>query len=223
MMMTKKLTNLFVSANLSDDQLLVRFALEKKVDLFAQSLIDFIDLKNTITAVYSVVFFSSPRSFNYFISSNKLPDTVEIGVLGAGTKKHLNEFFSQIKFVGEQAGNPAQVAADFKAWLGERTVLFPQAKKSYETISAVIPENQKILLPVYETIARPVVVPPQDVYVFTSPSNLTSFLQLNTLPIGSKVIAWGETTRKACEKQGISVWKTLKTSSYEELIALLDA
>jgi uroporphyrinogen-III synthase len=215
-------TKLFVSANLSDDQSLVRFALEKKVDLFAQSLIDFIDLNNTTTAVYSVVFFSSPRSFNYFISSNKLPDTVEIGVIGEGTKKHLNDF-SQIDFVGKNAGNPAQVAAEFKNWLGDRTVLFPQAKKSHETISAVIPENQKIVLPVYETVARPVVIPPQDVYVFTSPSNVTSFLQLNTLPIGSKVIAWGETTRKACEKQGITVWKTLQTSTYEELIALLDA
>lgn len=216
-------TKLFVSANLSDDQSLVRFALEKKVDLFPQSLIDFIDLKNTTTAVYSVVFFSSPRSFNYFISSNKLPDTVDIGVIGEGTKKYLNDYFSQIDFVGKNAGNPAQVASDFKAWLGDRKVLFPQAKKSHETISAVIPENQKIVLPVYETVARPVVIPPQDVYVFTSPSNVISFLQLNTLPIGSKVIAWGETTRKACEKQGITVWKTLQKSTYEELIALLEA
>lgn len=216
-------TKLFVSANLSDDQLLVRFALEKKVDLFAQSLIDFIDLKAKTTASYAVVFFSSPRSFNYFISSNNMPTDVSIALIGEGTKKYLNDYFSQIDFVGKNAGNPAQVAAEFKNWLGDRTVLFPQAKKSHETISAVIPENQKIVLPVYETVARPVVIPPQDVYVFTSPSNVTSFLQLNTLPIGSKVIAWGETTRKACEKQGITVWKTLQTSTYEELIALLDA
>ena len=222
-MKTKKLTNLFVSADLPNDHLLVAFAREKNVRLLAQSLITFQDLNNTTTADYSVVFFSSPRSFNYFISSNKRSVDVEIGVIGAGTKKHLNEFFSQIKFVGKQAGNPAQVAADFKAWLGDRTVLFPQAKKSHETISSVIPENQKILLPVYETVARPVVVPPQEVYVFTSPSNVTSFLQLNEVPISSKVIAWGATTRKACEKQGITVWKTLKTSTYEELISLLNA
>ena len=223
MMTIRMKTKLFVSANLSDDQLLVRFALEKKADLFAESLIDFIDLKAKTTASYAVVFFSSPRSFNYFISSNKLSDDIQIGVIGVGTKKYLNEFFSQTKFVGKQAGNPAQVAADFKAWLGDRTVLFPQAKKSHETISSVIPENQKILLPVYETVARPVVVPPQEVYVFTSPSNVTSFLQLNEVPISSKVIAWGATTRKACEKQGITVWKTLKTSTYEELISLLNA
>jgi hypothetical protein len=141
-MTMKKLTNLFVSADLPNDHLLVAFAREKNVRLLAQSLITFQDLNNTTSADYSVVFFSSPRSFNYFISSNKLNDNVEIGVIGEGTKKHLNEFFSQIKFVGEQAGNPAQVAADFKAWLGDRTVLFPQAKTSNETISSVFPDTR---------------------------------------------------------------------------------
>lgn len=220
-MKTKKLTNLFVSADLPNDHLLVAFAREKNVRLLAQSLITFQDLNNTTSADYSVVFFSSPRSFNYFISSNKINENAQIGVIGAGTKKHLNEFFSQIKFVGEQAGNPARVAADFKAWLGDRTVLFPQAKKSHETISSLIPENQKIILSVYETLALPLVVAPQDIYVFTSPSNVSSFLHKNTVPTGAKVIAWGETTKKACEQEGITVWKTLQTSTYEELIALL--
>lgn len=220
-MKTKKLTNLFVSADLPNDHLLVAFAREKNVHLLAQSLITFQDLNNTTIADYSVVFFSSPRSFNYFISSNKLNHDIEIGVIGAGTKKYLNEFFSQIKFAGEQAGNPAQVAADFKAWLGDRTVLFPQAKKSHETISSVIPENQKIILPVYETLALPLVVPPQDIYVFTSPSNVSSFLLKNAVKTGAKVIAWGVTTQKACELEGITVWKTLSTSTYEELMDLL--
>lgn len=220
-MKTKKLTNLFVSADLPNDHLLVAFAREKNVRLLAQSLITFQDLNNTTSTDYSVVFFSSPRSFNYFISSNKLNDNVEIGVVGEGTKKHLNEFFSQIKFVGEQAGNPSQVAADFKAWLGDRTVLFPQAKTSNETISSVIPETQKIILPVYETLALPLVVPPQDIYVFTSPSNVSSFLHKNAVPTGAKVIAWGATTQKACEQEGITVWKTLLTSTYEELMDLL--
>jgi uroporphyrinogen-III synthase len=217
----KKLTNLFVSADLPNDHLLVAFAREKNVRLLAQSLISFQDLNNTTSADYSVVFFSSPRSFNYFISSNKINDNVEIGVIGEGTKKHLNEFFSQIKFVGEQAGNPAQVAADFKAWLGDRTVLFPQAKKSNETISSVILDTQKIILPVYETLALPLVFPPQDIYVFTSPSNVSSFLHKNAVPTGAKVIAWGATTQKACEQEGITVWKTLLTSTYEELMDLL--
>lgn len=220
-MKTKKLTNLFVSADLPNDHLLVAFAREKNVHLLAQSLITFQALNNTTSTDYSVVFFSSPRSFNYFISSNKLNDNVEIGVIGDGTKKHLNEFFSQIKFVGEQAGNPSQVAADFKAWLGVRTVLFPQAKTSNETISSVIPDTQKIILPVYETLALPLVVPPQDIYVFTSPSNVSSFLHKNAVPTGAKVIAWGATTQKACEQEGITVWKTLLTSSYEELMDLL--
>lgn len=216
-----KLTNLFVSADLPNDHLLVAFAREKNVHLLAQSLITFQALNNTTTADFSVVFFSSPRSFNYFISSNKLAENIEIGVIGPGTKKHLNEFFSQIKFIGEQAGNPAKVAADFKAWLGDRTVLFPQAKKSNETISSLIPESQKIILPVYETVALPLVVPTSDTYVFTSPSNVSSFLHKNKVPTNAKVIAWGETTKKACEQEGITVWKTLLTSSYEELIELL--
>lgn len=222
MRMNRMKTKLFVSANLSNDQLLVRFALEKKFDLFAHSLIDFIDLKAKTTATYAVVFFSSPRAFNYFISSNNIPSDVSIALIGEGTKKHLNDYFSQIKFVGKNAGNPTEIGNTFKTWLGDRKVLFPQAKKSNETISSLIPEKQKIVLPVYETVAQPIVIPAQDVYVFTSPSNVTSFLQLNEVPISSKVIAWGTTTKEACEKRGITVWKTLQTSSYEELISILE-
>ena len=57
-MKTKKLTNLFVSADLPNDHLFVAFARYKNVHLLAHSLITFQALNNTTTADYSVVFFS---------------------------------------------------------------------------------------------------------------------------------------------------------------------
>jgi hypothetical protein len=71
------------------------------------------------------------------------------------------------------------------------------------SISAAFPESQKEVVPVYQTALVPRHIKECTVYVFTSPSNAESFLQCNTLPLGAKVIAWGESTRSFLSRQGI--------------------
>src|SRR3989338_6159721 len=82
-------------------------------------------------------------------------------------------------------------------------VLFPLAKNSNETIVKNIPDNQKMIVRCYETILVEKTLNQHDTYVFTSPSNVTSFLKSNTFPEKAKLIAWGTTTAAKMREFGL--------------------
>lgn len=216
-------TKLFISSDLKEETVLAEFCKKKNWELTAKSQIDFLPLNFIVRSDYDVVFFSSPRSFNYFIRSSSISDSAQIAVLGSGTLKCLNELNSRVFFTGKNSGNPEEIAESFRVWLGERKVLFPLALHSNETISSRIPEDQKEVVRVYETIDRPNTIPEHDLYVFTSPSNLRSFLSLHKLPVDAKTIAWGTTTQQACAQHQVTVWKTLDESSLEALVDVLQS
>jgi uroporphyrinogen-III synthase len=126
-----------------------------------------------------------------------------------------------VAFVGKKAGNPAEVGEEFKAWLGTRRVLFPVSTVSKESIVKVVDENQSEKVLVYETLPTSIQVEQLDLAIFTSPSNLESFLNAgNTIP--SKTIAWGNTTLEAMHSRDIQATSTLETSTELELISVLN-
>lgn len=213
---------LFISTNLHENNILQDFCREKNWQLTAQSLLNFLPINFEIKRRFDVVFISSPRSYRYFISGNiNLSNSFEFATIGQSTANHIKLPSSNIHFIGKTPGNPQQVALDFAAWLGNRRVLFPLAKHSKETIANLIPDEQKEVIRCYETTLLEQKIEPQDVYVFTSPSNVEAFLKVNAIPTSAKIIAWGKTTQKACLSLEIPVWKTLNESSLEELIQAL--
>lgn len=191
-------------------------------NLTAQSLIDFKTLPFKINEEYEVVFFSSPRSFNYFTRSASISPSAQIAVIGNGTANYINGKISSIDFIGKHAGKPDEVASDFLQWLGNRKVLFPLALHSNESISSKIPANQKIEVRVYETLLCPVSIEEHDWYVFTSPSNVKSFFECNHLPNKAKVIAWGKTTENELSNLNITSYHTLAESSIKELVRFFE-
>jgi len=214
-------TKLFVSSELSDDHSFRTFCKQHSIELTAQSLIEFKQLNYHVSSICDVIFFSSIRSYNYLISFYELHEPVVFAAIGVSTAKQINEDISSFGFIGSTPGNPRKVAEEFKEWLGDRRVLFPLALKSNESISSLIPEEQKEVVRVYETIHHPLILSDQDIYVFTSPSNVESFLKVNGIPENTKVIAWGKSTEHTLELHRVSVWNTLKTSSFDELSSLL--
>jgi uroporphyrinogen-III synthase len=75
---------------------------------------------------------------------------------------------------------------------------------------------------VYETIINSKIIEQQfDYIVFTSPSNVEGFLKENTISETTKVIAWGETTKRCLMEHQLEVWRTLKSASEEELIEIV--
>jgi uroporphyrinogen-III synthase len=124
-------------------------------------------------------------------------------VLNAAFSQGTAKFLPRADWHGRHPGNPAQTALDFYTWAGNRRVLFPVSDRSLGSISAAFPENQKEVVPVYQTTLVPQKIKECSIYLFTSPSNVESFLLCNTLPSGSKVIAWGESTRSFLSLRGI--------------------
>jgi uroporphyrinogen-III synthase len=217
----KKKTKLFYSGTVSENSPLRTFCEKNDWELTARSLLRFEAIPFTVSAPFDVIFFSSPRSLNYFISSIASLENIPLACIGAGTAKALKQHHLIPNFTGEKSGDPEKVAEDFKEWLGERHVLFPLAKQSNETIAKIIPEKQKTLIRCYETLLVETEIPVQDIYVFTSPSNLEAFLLLNRFPADAQIVAWGKTTDKKIVELGLRSAVVLEESSEEALVRIL--
>jgi len=197
------------------------FCAEHSIDLIAQSFIQFSAVPFEVKKPFEVVFFGSVRAASFFLSSYSLPKGVEIACIGETTAEKLSELSLEVSFVGTKAGNPTEVGEDFKAWLGDRRVLFPISSVSKESIVKVVPENQSEKVIVYDTRAKESQLVNLDLAIFTSPSNLESFLLAgNKVP--QLTIAWGNTTFQAMIASEIQATSTLANSTELELISVLN-
>jgi uroporphyrinogen-III synthase len=215
-------TKLFFSGIAKPDGALLSFCKKMDWELTQQPLIRFEKLPFTLPEHFDVVFFSSPRSVDYFFSENEINSSFKIACLGSGTAAAIQAKNLTPDFIGQQSGNPESVGNEFSLWLGNRTVLFPLAKHSNETIVKTISDNQKMVVRCYETKLVEQVVNPNDSYVFTSPSNVVSFLQSNTFPTTARLIAWGTTTANKMRECGLEPTAVLKESSESALVEALE-
>ena len=215
--MVKKL---FVSKNIDELIELPSFCEINNIELHASSLIYFEPIIFSSNSEYEVIFFSSIRAANFFLEKADIPAGVEIACIGSTTAQKLIEKGLKLSFIGKTSGNPDQVAFEFLKWLGERKVLFPSSKQSKRTISNIIPSMQLLEIEVYQTLPNCKLIPHCDYYVFTSPSNVESYLSCNAKPKG-EIIAWGSTTKNALLQSNLQTTFTLKNSSEEDLIGFL--
>lgn len=216
-----KITSIFLSSESDSSLPLVEFCRQHNIHLTRKSLITFQTVDFSIPSEWEVVFFSSPRSFDFFVKKGIDLGAKSIACIGLETKSYIEQKGYSVDFAGENAGSPKEVAADFKKWLGDRIAVFPQSTVSNKSIESGIRESQRIPVIVYETLQQSVPVAPSSVYIFTSPSNAASFLEKNTFEKGPLVIAWGEATAQFIVNQSHTCDFTLKTSTYSELLQIL--
>lgn len=190
---------IFYSSELAPTHPLVIVCTTLGVDLMHQSLITFEAIPNKPSSPYDIVFFSSPRS--YIFGKHLITPDTEIACFSKGTAASCD---FQIAWQGNTPGNPNQTAQDFKAWAEKKRILFPVSDRSLGSITNAFPADQIEVISVYSTRLSPRVITPCDIYVFTSPSNVTSYLELNQLPSHAKVIAWGLSTEDALKSLGIN-------------------
>lgn len=214
-------TSLFFSSEPKRNGSLLKFCFENAVLLTAHSLISFEKIPFILNQSFDVVFFSSPRSVEYFFSENYLNSDCKIACVGRGTASALMEYKIKPDFIGENSSDPESVGKEFVYWLGDRVVLFPVSKRSSNIIFSCVPVNQRIKIICYDNILTPQEINPHDWYVFTSPSNVESFLLKNAIPPSAQTIAWGKTTAAYMRSQSIEPTYTLQDSSEEALVALL--
>ncbi len=214
--------SVFISTDLAENNLLSSFCEKNTIELVANSLIRFEEINNPQKSKAEVIFFSSLRSFQFF------KDSLENKLLASYGKATFDkiietnpEFKNQFKFIGQNTSNPKIIAEEFKIWLGKRNVLFPIGEKSNRSISSEIPENQKEEQLIYRTVSDSKIVSSSDIYVFTSPSNVESFLLENKIRKSAISIAWGKSTLKRMKDLGFENVRELEKSSLESLIDFL--
>lgn len=163
----------------------------------------------------SWLFFSSPYAVRaYFEQGGK---TGKLAAIGQGTANELSKF-GQVAFCGDD-GPTEEVAIKFKALVQNELVIFPSPEKGLRKIQQEFPANQITEIICYRTLHDPKKVEKCDVYVFSSPSNVKSFFELNDIPKEAAVISFGTSTSHALlafnrediiESQGTSDFELLK-------------
>lgn len=218
-----KITSIFLSSESDSSLPLVSFCEENAISILRKSFITFDAVAFELPSEWDVVFFSSPRSFDFFVSKGiEWKTNHQIACIGHETKRHIESAGFTVSFAGDNAGSPKEVAADFKKWLNDRIALFPQSTRSNKSIETALPLNQRKPLVVYKTIETPVKLTEIfSMYIFTSPSNYESFCAVNELSGNEIIVSWGEMTDQRIVNQGSKSDYILRTSTYSELLKIL--
>ncbi len=203
----------------------LKFCKEKGIQLLQIPQIRFetVDFEIPLADSFDVIFFSSKRSVSSFFRRATVAPHHLIACIGESTAQVLKNHVPQVHFIGKKSGRPAEVAEDFKVFVGSKKVLFPQSQVSNRSMQKELPKAQVIDVITYHTFSAPKKVEEKvDYLIFTSPSNVEAFLLLNKINPTSKLISWGETTTKRLLNHHIQPEITLEESSFEELMEVLN-
>lgn len=216
---------LFISKKI-EDPLFIEFCKRKNWNLIDKAMIRFRDLNflSPLPENYDIIFFSSKRSVDFFLAKITPEKRHIIACIGESTAKALEKWDLKPSFVGKKSGHPETVAKQFKTFVEERKVLFPQSNISNQSMQKQLVKDQVVNLIVYETFLLPskLDINPA-ILVFTSPSNVNAFLQMNKIDTQhQKIIAWGTTTADYLTQSNILPSAVLKKSSFEELVEVLN-
>ncbi len=214
---------LYISKQADELQLIPDFCAGNELELTAHSFLSFEPIAFEFSAPYDVVFFASPRAAAYFLDTTNLNPKAKIAVAGQQTAAYLQQLGHTVDYLPTHSGSPVTESQTFAQWVQNRHVLFPVSDRSQHSYSRFLDPEKTNILPVYRTIIAPAAITPCTFYVFTSPSNVSGFTQVNTFPVDATIIAWGSSTATALETSGNPAHHTLQDSDESALISLIRA
>lgn len=164
------------------------------------------------------LFFSSKHAVEFFFMQNPDIGTTKIGCIGKSTSQALRKYGKRADFIG-QSTDTKLVGKQFAARVGAGKVVFPVARESMRTIQWQFAKPQNVIdLPIYATLkVNHAVDKTTDILVFTSPSNVESYLASNSIHPHQKIIAMGEATEKPLLKAGVKETHLSKPYSFDDL------
>lgn len=197
-----KPASVYITRDLREDDFFFQVLKRNGCEVFGRALIEInrITIKTIPDADW--IFFSSKHAVRHFLGQTKLKPGIKIAAVGKATSDELRKFNLRADFIG--GGNDTRITAkQFGAVAGRSKVLFPQAKGSLKTVQQQLPTATVIDLIVYETISRPADdLPDNDILVFTSPSNLESYLAKKKISPKQKIVAMGHATGSTLKEKG---------------------
>ena len=203
-------SRVYISRNLPEEHFAQRYCKSRGATVRAKSQIE-IEFINTDFPSTDWVFFSSANCVRAFFRKMENRNSTRYAAIGSSTAEVLNEF-GPCDFTGK--GLPNEVGQQFKKIVGKDTVCFPVSNKSLRTIENILPKNQVTSVTAYLTHEVAAVVAESDYYLFTSPSNVSAFLQINELPEDAAVIAIGPSTKARLTQRGIPARQSSLTTIF---------
>lgn len=169
-----------------------------------KSLIEFKQIKIKELPQTDWVFFSSKHAVRYFFSQKPKLGNVKFGCIGTATSAELRANGYRADFIGTSTDTKL-VGKQFSSKVGNAKVLFPIARGSMQSIQWQMVKKENVFnLEVYATLKHSIELDPAcEVIVFTSPSNVEAFFEKNKIMPHQRVVAMGESTGKALEREKI--------------------
>ena len=194
--------------------------LHKNGILEAQTLIEFRAVSFECPPAHEILFISSIRAAQFFFARCNSSATIACAGLETANKV-AEQFQKEVAFIAQQSDKPQLEALRFNEWRAGRSVCFPSSQLALGTYAELLPAQEKIILPVYETYFKEQHIAAKDIYVFSSPSNVNSFLKVNQIAPNAKVVAWGSSTAQALNTHQIEVHKVLNGDQQNDLLKWL--
>jgi hydroxymethylbilane synthase len=202
--------SIFISRNAKQHDVLINALQGNDYVLSTQSLIITTAVNAEQLPASNWIFFTSKNAVKHFFAQHStIDESVKYAAMSEVTAHELLNYVATINYIG--IGNNVTIIGNafFKLLNKNETVVFPQAKSGNKTIQQCATNASQVIdYIVYETIANTAIVAPHDVYIFTSPSNVSSYLLSNTIDTTKEYIAMGESTAKALLQAGVASVKT---------------
>ncbi|TAL63147.1 MAG: hydroxymethylbilane synthase [Bacteroidetes bacterium] len=208
----------FISRNEKKNDFFKRCLEASGYKVFCQSLIAIKQVPMRRYKKCDWVFFSGKNAVKHFFEQKPDAEGVKFGAVGKATAEEIRKFGKRADFIGS-SGDMRMTGKKFSALLGNKTVLFPQAKESMKTIQLQLPKRENVVdLIVYETLKNndcQLPIANCHFFVFTSPSNVETFFEKNKISASQKVIAMGDATANSLKKFGVRANK--QPASFDDL------
>lgn len=212
----------FISRALADGSPFQHLLLAAGFEVYGQSLLKFEPIAFSSPTTTDWVFCYSARSVDFFFNgllAQGIPSAryQHFAALGSGTAKALLRWAIQPDFVG--TGNPDETAAAFEQLARGKSVLFPRAEQSRQSVQRSLSDAVRVFdLVVYRNSIDHRVTAPVTRYVaLTSPLNAEAYLQQEVASDNTRFVAIGKTTARALKMLEVSDFRIAHQSSEQGL------
>ena len=218
-------TSVFISSDLSEDEYLVRVLKSHDYKVKYESFIEFKSIDFTLPNDTDWLFFSSKNGVKHFFKSqisseiSELKSQINIAAINQGTAQAIYELGLKVDFIGN-GSDLQKIAHDFDA-VANGKIVFPQAKKSMQSIQNNLTKNKNVeSLIVYHNQPKSTIDKRSEaVLIFTSPMSVEAYFTKYTLENFQQIISIGKTTSKKLQEFSL---KNIKTAYEPSNWCLID-
>lgn len=200
----------FISSDLKEHDYLVRAMHAHHYKVSYESFIEFKPIDFKFPEDASWLFFSSKNGVKYFFNAQRtnFNPHIKIAAINQGTAQSIYELGLKVDFEG-QGSDLQKIAHDFDT-VADGKIVFPQAKKSMQSIQRSLGINKHVeTLVVYENTPKQIIQKREEkLLIFTSPMSVEAYFSKYKVEEFQQIISIGKTTSKKLQEFSVENIKT---------------